>query len=70
VTVEKFRRRNSRRVPRATKSAVSDWRPSGSARDLSDGMGIIDRDSNASDDRRENLREPCAVKREDYRGFF
>jgi hypothetical protein len=28
VTVEKSSRRNSRRVPRATKSAVPDWRPS------------------------------------------
>jgi hypothetical protein len=37
VTVEKLSRRNSRLVPRATKSAVSDWRPSCGARDLSDG---------------------------------
>jgi hypothetical protein len=35
VTVEKLSRRNSRLVPRATKSDVSDWRLSGSARGLS-----------------------------------
>jgi hypothetical protein len=28
VTVEKLSRRNSRLVPRATKSALPDWRPS------------------------------------------
>jgi hypothetical protein len=28
VTVEKLSRRNNRLVPRATKSAVPDWRPS------------------------------------------
>jgi hypothetical protein len=27
VAVEKLRHRNSRLVPRATKNAVSDWRP-------------------------------------------
>ncbi len=40
VTVEKFSRHNSRLVPRATKSAVQDWRPPSNATDLSDGMTI------------------------------
>jgi hypothetical protein len=35
VTLEKSSRRNSRLVPRATNSAVSDWRPSCGMKDLS-----------------------------------